>query len=125
MTGAKVTIDSMSVDTGNPGRDESLMKAFFGLFAGEGAIEASIESLFGDNEKGTLSLSVTMNGVTKKVPMSYALVEGVFKAEGYVDLFDFALGGALTSLTKQCATMHRDKTWNDVMIKLIVPVARK
>ncbi|MBF0171126.1 MAG: YceI family protein, partial [Nitrospinae bacterium] len=91
LTGAKVTIDGLSVDTGNPGRDENLVKGFFGLFAGQGAIEASIESLFGDNKEGTLTLAVTMNGVTRKVPLSYTLADGVFKAEGYVDLFDFSL----------------------------------
>lgn len=123
-TGATVTIDAMSVDTGNPGRDENLMSAFFGLLAGK-EIKASVEGLYGEGEKGGVTLSVTMNGVTRSVPMAYTLADGRFHAEGHIDLFDFSLGGALSSINKKCAALHKKKTWNDVNIILSVPVVKK
>jgi hypothetical protein len=121
LVGSSVVIDTKSVNSKNKGRDEKLVKFFFGQMKGE-TITAKILDYKaikvdrGQPKKGTLFTEITMNGVTKKVPMNYKLKDGVLTADGVIDIFDFSGNSALASINKACFDLHKGKTWNDVSI---------
>jgi hypothetical protein len=118
---AVVTIDEKSVNSKNKGRDAKLVKFFFDQMQGD-TIRAKIIDIVATNKKrgapktGTILTEITMNGITKKVPMHYSCDQGTLTASGVIDLFDFSASPALKSLNKACFAKHQGKTWNDVNI---------
>jgi len=125
LAGSMVNIDVASVDSKNPGRDVKLLNAFFKKMAGPN-IKAKIISLKRDKDvrkSGIVITSVTMNGVTKTVPMRYAFSNGVLSANGVVDLIDFNATPALQSINKACFDLHQGKTWSDVNIGFTMKIA--
>ncbi len=62
-------------------------------------------------------LEISMNENNLTVPMRYKYKNGVFKAKGVIDLFDFKAEDALKSINRSCYDLHKGKTWNDVEIE--------
>ncbi len=122
LVGSKVNIDLSKIDTGNPGRDETLVKSFFSVLKGK-AITAEIVDIKktdkhekGKPRTGNLDVKITMNEKTLTIPMKYIYTDGKFNANGTIDLLDFAAGNALSSINKSCYDLHKGKTWSDVSI---------
>jgi polyisoprenoid-binding protein YceI len=121
LVGSSVVIKTVSVNSKNKERDTKLVNAFFGLLSGK-TITAKIVDMTSNKRvkreprTGTITLEVTMNGVTKNVPMTYSYDKGLMKSEGFIDIFDFAGSKALASLNKACFDKHQGKTWSDVKV---------
>ncbi len=118
LTGSTVNIAVASVDSKNPGRDEKLLNDFFKQMAGPD-ITAKIVTLKRDEKarkSGLLTAAVTMNGVTRDVPMKYSFKDGRLSADGVIDLIDFKAQNAFTSINTACYDLHQGKTWSDVNI---------
>ncbi|MDA3945769.1 MAG: YceI family protein [Helicobacteraceae bacterium] len=118
LAGSSVSIDVTSVDSKNKGRDEKLVNEFFKQMSGP-TIKAVIVSLKKDTDarkSGTLTASVTMNDVTRDVPMKYSFSNGQLSANGVIDVFDFKADRALKSINTACFALHQGKTWSDVNI---------
>ena len=121
LVGSSVNIDTSSVNSKNTGRDVKLVKFFFKQM-NENTMNAKITDIKADKKlkgkarTGVVTLDVTMNGVTKSVPMKYSYDSGVFSAKGNIDIFDFSASKALSSINKACFDLHKGKTWNDVSI---------
>ena len=119
--GSKVTIDTNSVNSKHEARDATLVKSFFKVMAGDkitGTI-VNVESRKREKGKpkvGVMTVEMTMNGVTKNVPMKYSFDNGKLEANGFIDLLDFNALGALSSINKACFDLHKGKTWSDVAI---------
>ena len=120
--GSKVTIDSAKIDTGNPGRDDTLVKMFFAKLAGS-TIDATITDIKktdkhekGKPRTGVVSVKITLNAKTLTIPMNYVYENENFNATGTIDLFDFTANEALSSINKSCYKLHKGKTWSDVSI---------
>lgn len=119
--GSKMVVDVGSVDSKNPGRDAKLLKYFFNVMAGPD-IQAKVVDIKaqkvekGAPKVGTITIAVTMNGVTKDVPMGYLYADGKLSATGNLDIFDFQGQQALASINKACFDLHQGKTWSDVSI---------
>jgi polyisoprenoid-binding protein YceI len=120
--GSKVSIDISKIDTGNPGRDETLVKDFFSVLKGK-MIEGEITDIKktdkhekGKPRTGSIDVKITMNEKTLTIPMKYVYTEGKFDAAGTIDLLDFAASDALSSINKSCFDLHKGKTWSDVSI---------
>lgn len=118
LTGSHITIDTSSVNSGNPGRDATLVASFFKIQNIE-SISAKIVSA-----KDSKALAeITMNKITKQIPMSYSVHEGKITGKGVIDLADFGMLKSLQSINKTCFDLHAGKTWQDVEIGFEIPVA--
>jgi len=120
--GSSVKIDTNKITTGNPGRDEKLVKFFFGMMS-PATIEAKIVDIKrtdkhekGKPRTGTITVQITMNGKSQTVDMQYFYDKEKFDATGTIDLADFAASDALASINKACYELHKGKTWSDVTI---------
>ncbi len=114
LQGAEVIINKHSVDTKNPGRDKTLDSFFFSKLKGD--IRAKVKKI-GDK---TLTVAITLNGVTKEVPFFYEKKGSTLTAKGVIDLFDFSGSQALHSINKACFDKHQGKTWNDVELRFTI-----
>ena len=119
LSGSTVNIAVASVDSKNKGRDEKLLNDFFKQMAGPD-IKAKIVKL--EEKSGIATVSVTMNGVTRDVPMKYSFSNGKLRADGVIDLIDFKAQNALKSINTACYDLHQGKTWSDVNIGFTMDV---
>lgn len=120
LEGAKVIIDTRSVDSKNSGRDAKLVKFFFNV-QGVETITAEVKRLV----KNTAEVDITMNGVTRTIPMTVDFDDDEIEAEGYIDLGDFDMLPSLESITKACYDLHKGKTWQDVKISFDIKTMEK
>jgi len=104
VAGSTVAIEVASVDSKNKGRDVKLLNDFFKQMAGPN-IKAKIISLVKNKDArktGIATISITMNGVTREVPMKYSFSGGKLSANGTIDLLDFKASKALQAINKSC-----------------------
>ena len=112
LEGAKVIIDTSSVDTENAGRDAKLVKSFFRV-QGVDRIEAVVTDVRDDS----VDVNVTMNGISRIVPMKSERDDEKIEAEGRIDLADFDMLPSLQAINKACYDKHAGKTWPEVELK--------
>lgn len=67
-----------------------------------------------------LLVSITLNGKTQNIPMSYMTKESHIVATGVIDAIDFDIVPALRTLNKNVAG-HKNKGWNDISIAFDMP----
>ncbi|WP_415395971.1 YceI family protein [Sulfurimonas sp. CS5] len=121
LVGSSVVIDTKSVNSKNSGRDEKLVKFFFEQMSSKNITAKIVDIKSNKRERGkpktgVMSVGVTMNGVTKNVPMSYVFNKGDLSATGNIDILDFSASKALSAINKACYDLHEGKTWSDVEI---------
>ncbi len=120
----------MSVDSGNPVRDENVKKAFFALFEEKAAIKGKITRVEGDATRGRFDLEIRMNRQSNAVPMTYQVSDKAIEAIGKFDFLTFKGSKALDSIHQLCLELHKgadgvSKTWSEMGIKLTAPIERK
>jgi polyisoprenoid-binding protein YceI len=120
LKGITVSVDKLSVDTGNPARDKTLADFFFAKLGDK--ISGKIKK-FSEPER-TFELALDFNGHTKNVPMRYEAVgDNSFTATGDMDILKFDGASALKSLNTKCLDLHKgpdgvSKTWSDVTLNI-------
>jgi len=125
--GATVVIDTTKVDSGNTVRDGKLVTYFFKQMKTP-KITGKILSVSpnahtkGKPYTGKLEVALTMNGKTVNTLLDYYYEKELFKAQGNIDLMDFAAGNALKSINRACYDLHKGKTWSDVSIGFVTKV---
>ncbi|MFW3340389.1 YceI family protein [Aliarcobacter butzleri] len=115
---AKVKIESKSLESKDPVRNLNITSTLFSL-ANTEFIKGSISSV--DEINKTLVLDVTMNKVTKTIPMSYEIENGNITAKGSIDILDFDMKSSYLAFTQKCSTLHEKKSYSDVNIEFIIP----
>ena len=110
-----IVINTASVDSKNSGRDAKLVKYFFNT-QGVKNIQVKVVSI----KDKIITLAITMNGVTKDVPMKLDLEANEAEAKGYIDLADFKMIPSLKAINKSCYVLHKGKTWRDVEIDFAI-----
>lgn len=117
LTSSTIAIDAMSVNSGNAGRDATLVSSFFKT-QNIHTIAAKIISA----KDSKAMTAITMNKVTKIIPMAYSVQEGKIVGKGVIDLADFTMMPSLQSINKTCFDLHAGKTWQDVEIGFEIPL---
>jgi len=108
---SSVIIDTSKINSKNPSRDAKLVKFFFDV-QNVKRIQAKVLS----SDDKIVKVAVTMNNITKTVPMQIIYTDSAIEAKGNIDLADFHMLPSLSSLTKACFVKHQGKTWQDVEI---------
>lgn len=118
LTNSTISIQTSSVNSGNAGRDATLVSSFFKV-QNIDLITAKITSA----KDSKAQVEITMNGVTKTIPMGYTVGEGKIVGKGVIDLSDFTMLKSLQSINTTCFNLHGGKTWQDVEIGFEIPIA--
>jgi len=120
LNGLKFSIPISSLFTKDTIRDGKLKKFFFGTLKNTELISGSIAML--TDSTGTVNL--TMNGISKPLPISCGIVDQKVTIEALMDLNDWEAQPALDALNVVCNEMHTgpdgiSKTWSEVKIEVI------
>lgn len=115
---SKVTIMSDSFESKDPIRNKNIISTLFSLGSAK-IIKGSIVKV--DETMKSLTLEVTMNEVSKNIPMKYKVEKGNIIAKGTLDILDFDMKSSFLAFAKKCATFHQNKSYSDVNIEFILP----
>lgn len=103
----KFTILTKSTNTTNPERDGKIVNSFFGAMLSTDIIMGQVSGVEGDNEKGKCSFFITLNEVEKEITLDYVVTDNVVKLQGELDLNNWNVTDAMTSLNKVCGDLHK------------------
>lgn len=126
----KVDINALSVNVLTVDELSALKNASISLLfqkkdgAKSSTITAKVVGVKGDDTKGTLDISITMNTVTKVIPFKYNVAEGKIMAKSNIDIFDFMLNKSFAAFAKECGSFHEGKTWTHVELNFSVPFTK-
>jgi len=120
LEGARVIVETESIDSDNRARDAKLVKSFFRI-QGVQTVTAQIVRVLDD----IVEVEITMNGQTRTVPMRLTRGEERVEAVGVLDLADFRMLPSLTALNEACKEPHQNKTWQDVKISFTLDLTQK
>ncbi len=115
---AKVEIDALSLDSKLPIRDKNITSTVFSKPSAK-TIKGAISNV--DEAKKTLVLDVTMNEVTKQVPMTFEVKDKNIVAKGTLEILDFALKDSFAAFAKKCSAFHAGKTFSTVDVEFTIP----
>jgi polyisoprenoid-binding protein YceI len=121
------SIDSNSVSTQNPERDQTLKDYFFSKLLG--SITGKVKNVSEKDRKFTLNLN--LNQKSKDIEFVYKVeADNLYTATAVIDLLDFAGQAALESINKQCYDLHKgadgiSKTWSEVVVNLSGKINKK
>ena len=123
INGAEFSIPVSSIFSNNEKRDSKLQKFFFEVMDNTTLLSGKITIT--DNSTGNLVL--LMNGISKSLPITLTLNDGLFSLSGTMNLDQWNGQSAITSLNKACLELHTgddgiSKTWNDVQIDASISI---
>lgn len=98
-------------------RDPKLISIFFGAMKNTELLSGILN--FRDNQ---LFMTLSMNDVTKQIPLEYTYENNLFSMKTTLNLNDFGAQGALDAINKACFDLHKgpdgvSKTWDVVDIR--------
>lgn len=116
LEGARFSIPVSSVFTNNPERDGKLKEFFFKVMKDPEFLGGEIHF-----KEGKAILTLTLNGITKDVPVEWTFENKKFSINGTLNLENFGAQDAVASLNKVCFDLHKgadgvSKTWSEVAI---------
>jgi len=119
---AEITINTVSVNTGNEIRDPKLRTYFFKVF--------HTDTIFGKilhTEKGKEALELKMNTITDDVAYTYSLKNDTLFLTTHLDVMQWNGAEALKSLNTECHEVHTgsdgiSKLWPNVDVVLKLPI---
>jgi polyisoprenoid-binding protein YceI len=114
-----VTVDLMSIDSGNALRDKNMRETLFAGILGDSVAHVSVKKL--TDKKMTAELKI--NEKTKMIDFDYEIKGEKISAKGVFDAVDFALGSQLAALKKRCGSLHtgsdgKSVTWSDFNLEV-------
>jgi len=118
LNNVKFSIPVSSIFTKDTIRDAKLKKFFFGTLVQTNNILGS----FALKENNSGVIKITMNGITKDIPVTYTIKDKLVSLEGVLDLDNWQAQTALKALNVACKDLHTgkdgiSKTWSDVKIE--------
>lgn len=119
LSSTSLKIDTLSVNSNNKDRDKTLIKSFFKV-QNVDTIDAKVLSVDKDN----VEVEITLNKVTKTIPMKLVNNSKNIELKGVIDLADFDMLKSLSSINKACYDLHKGKTWQDVAISFKADIAK-
>ena len=118
LDGSKFKIPVSSIYSGDDDRDGKLKTLFFGVMDATVSLTGTLNL----NQDGTGAVDLSMNGVSKEIPITYTVEDQLVEFSGTLDILDdFKAQTALESISKACFELHKgpdliSKTWSEVTI---------
>ncbi|MBL4604733.1 MAG: YceI family protein [Flavobacteriaceae bacterium] len=108
-----------SLFSNDSSRDFKLKKFFFGAMENTRLLSGKL--VIEDDAKGYAS--ITMNGVTQKLPFTYTINGKEFMMSTSMDVLNWNAKSAVDSLHEECKELHKgadgvSKTWSEVAINI-------
>jgi len=111
---ASFSVDTHSVNSGNPARDQKIVTYFFTPKGKKVELTGKVLTL----DKEMANVEFIFNKVKKVVAMKVTKESNLVKLNGTIDVLDFNLSESLKGINEACKVLHEGKTWSDVNLQL-------
>lgn len=124
-SGLAFEIPVSSFFSANEERDTKIKELFFGVMKETTLISGSFSNIIGNEEEGTMTLKLKMNGEVVPVETTYKIERNKVTINGTLtNLMDWKMDDAFNSLHKACELLHTgedgvSRTWEDVAINAV------
>lgn len=123
IVGTEFTIPVKSLNTNNTQRNGRIYEHFFMKLIEGKSITGTFTALEGNNENGSATVNLRLNGMEQNVRLSYMTIGNKLQLVGAMDLVNWKAEDAVASLNKVCYDLHKgedgiSKTWSEVSLKL-------
>lgn len=115
LMGAKMHINTASVNSGDATRDPKIKDAFFGSMEGGNEINGVIAEVSGDEFKGELTAMITMNGIAAKTPGTYEMQENHIDIHFNINMSAWSANPSLDALNKVCEDLHKGEDGKSIL----------
>ncbi len=125
LEGLVVTVDLVTLDSGNALRDKNMRETLFSGIVGDSVATVEVLSVTADSIETTLKI----NEKSEKVIFNYLIKNNVVVAKGQFDAVKFALGDQIAALKKRCGSLHtgsdgKSVTWTDFDLIVTAPLKK-
>jgi hypothetical protein len=122
---AEITINTLSINSGNEIRDPKLRTSFFKVFNTD-----IISGKVIDAKNGAGILELSMNSISNKVSYAYSIHMDTLLLNTHMDLLLWDGEQAMKTLNKDCYELHTgtddiSKLWPDVDVVLKLPLQKE
>jgi len=122
LVGAKITINTQSVNSGNEVRDDKLRTYFFDVFHSD-TIRGEILSA----EKGKGKVTLELNNISKSVDYEFEIHNDTVSVKTAINLVYWEGEQAINTLNQECYELHMgadkvSKLWPNVDIMMKLPI---
>ena len=119
LRGLTVTVDLMSLDSGDLVRNKNMKETLFAGMLGSSSATVSVQKVGAK----TIETQLRVNNKTQRVVFGYTIKNGVITAKGRFDALKYALGKQIAALKKRCGLLHtgadgKSVTWTDFDLKV-------
>ena len=115
LNNAQATIEPSNISVGDNLQNKNIKEFFIKKWA-KPEIKVTLKNIIEGNNVGTILANVRMNGKTQKVPMQYAIKNGILKASGVLDVSEFKLEEARQNLAQNTSDAIEGLIWSEVLI---------
>lgn len=120
-----IEIEVASVETKDAGRNEKIVKHFFGTLASE-RINGQVKTLADD---GTAVIGLSLNGIEVELPVKYTLEGDWFSFSTSVDVSIWNAMNGIENLNEVCYDLHKgkdgvSKLWSEVTLSFKTKLTR-
>jgi polyisoprenoid-binding protein YceI len=107
------TVNTASVDTGKPERDEKINTFFFKVMK-KNSLRGKILSV----QNNEVTVELAMNGEKHPVVLKMTEEQDSIQLVGSLDVTQWSMASSVESLNKACLALHEGKTWPDVDLNI-------
>ncbi len=125
LNGLQVTVDLMTIDSGNSLRDQNMRETLFSGILGDSVATVTVKKVNQDK----IEAELTINEKTKPIQFTAQINDQMISAEGKFDALDFVLTEQISALKKRCGSLHtgsdgKSVTWTDFKIAVKAPLKK-
>ena len=104
-----------SINTQNPDRDKKIRDFFFGSLDNSEVLSGQVTGIEGNEDMGTVSLSLKLNAVEKDVKLDYSFHGDTLLVSGMIDVSDWNAGAGIEKLNAECKQLHTGSDGKSVL----------
>jgi polyisoprenoid-binding protein YceI len=122
-----VTVDLMTLDTGNALRDNNLRETLFAEILNDSKATVTVKNV----TETKIETELLLNGKTQPISFDYKfLKDGSIEAKGVFDAMKFALESQISSMKKRCGSLHtgsdgKSVTWTEFDLLIDAKIKQK
>jgi len=114
-----LTVDLMTLDSGNSLRDKNMRETLFSGILGDSVVVVTVKEV--GNKK--IDTEFKINEKTQSVSFEYSIKGDSVVAKGKFGLLKFAMGDQIAALKKRCGSLHtgsdgKSVTWSEFALTL-------
>ncbi len=120
-----VTVDLMTLDSGNALRDKNLRETLFSGIIGDSVATVTVKKVMDKK----IETELLINEKSQKVVFDYSIKAETITAKGSFDALKFALGDQIDDMKKRCGSLHtgadgKSVTWTDFNLAVTAKVKK-